>query len=326
MCPDDSTYDTVFQTKAGHALILRVHLPPGAASKPPGMTLVGVNAQHSWLDSRMRVTGYQPISSESAWSSCSMKLGSAVNAVVQHLQLNPPDVVEITDASLQRIQASMAHAQPQFQPEQQGQQHAQPQPPPRADVIGASSEPPPDYSTVLHAEEDSIEMSHMSIPTVPAVFPELEIMSKEDMQELLNEEDKFRKFVEEMSAVRTLIDLQTSIQKGNVETAEANLKQEEELAMLHAEVAALQSDLREKVETFQKLETKQNKLCAPPDHQDVIRKLKAAKKEAYGESEELAAAWIDGGNGDVDQFIDNFMARRIVHHTRAAKLERLSAA
>ena len=272
----------------------------------------------------MRVTGYQPISSDSAWSSCNMKLGSAVNAVVQHLQLNPPDVVEITDESLQRIQASIAQPQPQFQPEQYAQ-HAQPQPPPppHADVSGASSEPPPDYSTVLHAEEDSIEMSHMPIPTVPAVFPELETMSKEDMQELLNDEDKFRKFVEEMSAVTTLIDLQTSIQKGNVETAEANLKQEEELAMLHAEVAALQSDLREKVETFRTLEAKQNELCAPPDRRHVIKKLTAAKKEAYGESEELAATWVDGGDGDVDQFIDKFMERRIVHHTRAAKLERL---
>ena len=311
----------MFQTKSGHALILRVHLPPGPASKPPGMTLVGVNAQHSWLDSHMRITGYQPISSEAEWASCNLRLGSAVNAVVQHLQLNPPSVVEITDESLQRIQASIAQPQPQFQPEQQQTQHAQ-----HPDVSGASSEPPPDYSTVLHAEEDSIEMSMMPIPTVPAVFPELESMSKEDMQGLLNDEDKFRKFVEQMSAVTTLIDLQTSIQKGNVETAEANLKQEEELTMLHAEVAALQSDLREKMETFRTLEAKQNELCAPPDRRDVIRKLTAAKKEAYGESEELASLWVDGGDGDVDQFIEKFMERRIVHHTRGAKLERLSAA
>ena len=288
------------------------------------MTLVGVNAQHSWLDSRMRITGYQPISSEAEWASCNLRLGSAVNAVVQHLQLNPPSVVEITDESLQRIQASIAQPQPQFQPEQKQTQHAHP--PLHPDVSGASSEPPPDYSTVLHAEEDSIEMSHMPIPTIPAVFPELESMSKEDMQGLLNDEDKFRKFVEQMSAVTTLIDLQTSIHKGNVETAEANLKQEEELTMLHAEVAALQSDLREKMETFRTLEAKQNELCAPPDRRDVIRKLTAAKKEAYGESEELASLWVDGGDGDVDQFIEKFMERRIVHHTRGAKLERLSAA
>lgn len=147
----DDTYDTVFQTVSGHALILRVHLPQGT-TKPPGMTLVGVIAQHSWLDTRMRITGYQPISSESSWTSSGLKLGTAVNAVVQHMQLNPPEVIQITDDSLQRIQASIA---PQ---EQQKQQQSSPLPNP---VASGASEPPPDYNTILHADEESVEMSHM---------------------------------------------------------------------------------------------------------------------------------------------------------------------
>ena len=113
------------------------------------MTLVGVIAQHPWLDTRMRITGYQPISSESSWTTSGLKLGSAVNAVVQHLQLNPPEIIQITDESLQRIQASIA-------PQQQQQVNQTPK-----NVSSGASEPPPDYNTVLHAEEESVEMSHM---------------------------------------------------------------------------------------------------------------------------------------------------------------------
>ena len=164
------------------------------------------------------------------------------------------------------------------------------------------------------------------IPAVPASFPELDSMSKEEMEDLLDNEDRFRSFVEQMSAVTTLIDLQFSVQKGNVETSETNLKREDELTMLHAEVSSLQSDLREKTEAFRALEAQQAKLCAPPDRREVIRKLTFAKKQAYKESEDVASAWIDEGDGDVDDFINKFMEQRTVHHTRAAKLERLSAA
>lgn len=68
------------------------------------------------------------------------------------MQLNPPEIVQITDESLQRIQASIA---PQQQQQQQGKQTPNPV------SSGATSEPPPDYNTVLHADEESVEMSHM---------------------------------------------------------------------------------------------------------------------------------------------------------------------
>jgi len=311
--PDDSTYDTVFQTKSGHALILRVHFPPqsGSLSKPPAMQLVGVRATHAWLDTRMRVTGYQPITSASAWASSGIKLGNAVNTVVQHFQLKPPSIIEITDESLKRIQNSIA---------QQNQGGG-----------GSSSghgrdEPPPDYNS-LGGEEEGVEaeMCHMPIPAVPASFPELDNMSRAEMQELLDDDDKFNAFVENMSAVTTLNDLKESIFKGNVETAETNLKREEEVRSLHAEVSALQDSLKEKVEVFRELEARQAELCAPPDRRTVIKKLTQAKKEAFDESEELASIWVDDGEMDIDEFVEKFLERRTVHHIRAAKIERLNA-
>ena len=54
---DGTTYDTVFQTTNGFALILRVYLPIDN-NRAPSMTLHGVRASHNWLDIRMKVSEY----------------------------------------------------------------------------------------------------------------------------------------------------------------------------------------------------------------------------------------------------------------------------
>ena len=51
---DGTTYDTLFQTTNGFALILRVYLPIDN-NRAPSMTLHGVRASHNWLDIRMKV-------------------------------------------------------------------------------------------------------------------------------------------------------------------------------------------------------------------------------------------------------------------------------
>jgi len=58
---DGTTYDTVFQTTNGFALILRVYLPIDN-NRAPSMTLHGVRASHNWLDIRMKVRGDRMIS------------------------------------------------------------------------------------------------------------------------------------------------------------------------------------------------------------------------------------------------------------------------
>jgi len=111
---DDSTYDTVFQTTAGDALILRVSLPdvpsnvyPTPPLRAPFMTLVGLSARHSWVDSRMKVVGYLPIQNDDAWRNSKMLLAEAVNAVVRQFQLQPPQILQITDKGLQLIQQTL---------------------------------------------------------------------------------------------------------------------------------------------------------------------------------------------------------------------------
>ena len=61
-------------------------------SRAPTMTLHGVRASHNWLDIRMKVIGYTPISTDQRWISSNLKLGDAVYAVIHHFQLTPREL------------------------------------------------------------------------------------------------------------------------------------------------------------------------------------------------------------------------------------------
>ena len=104
---NDSTYDTVFQTKDHNALILRVHMPPSISISAPRMTLVGVRAVHPWIDSKMRVIGYPNITTDAIFVQSGLILSKVVNEVVHHFQLNPPKQLVIVDAGLKRLQDSL---------------------------------------------------------------------------------------------------------------------------------------------------------------------------------------------------------------------------
>ena len=90
----DDTYDTVFQTTNGFALILRIYLPADV-NCTPSMTLHGVRATHTWLDIRMKVIGYPQLASDQSWRASNMKLGDAVHAIIQHFQVNPREFASL---------------------------------------------------------------------------------------------------------------------------------------------------------------------------------------------------------------------------------------
>lgn len=106
----DEIFETVFQTKNQYVLILRVQLPFPTNDlyllQPPSMSLVGVRATHSWIDSSMNVVGFRAIASVESWNACRYPLGKVVKEVVQHFQLFPPTILEILDTSVKNIQPS----------------------------------------------------------------------------------------------------------------------------------------------------------------------------------------------------------------------------
>ena len=77
------------------------------------------------------------------------------------------------------------------------------------------------------------------------------------------------------------------------------------------------------METYKSLESRQEELCKPLDKDEVLFRLKKAKRESLDESEELTSSWLSGNDGTVNDFLATFLKERTVHHVRAAKMERI---
>jgi hypothetical protein len=287
------------------------------------MTLAGVRARHAWLDNQMRVTGYSVIHSQDTWHQSFLLLGPAVHQVVTHLQLNPPEILEITDVGLRSIQPK-SHSNPAAA----GSVHnaaassASPfpkRPPQNAGATNHSMsamDAPPDYESLLNVKD-------IDMPDIPREFEPLEPLTREELEELLQgDELDFHSFCNKLPISDTIQSIASSVVDENALMACANLDRQEELNELHTKVTGLQKQLEKKVKAFQELEQKQDALIAPPDMRDIIRQLAKAKKQAFDESEQMADDWLEEG-GDVKDFLDGFLEKRVVHHVRAAKMELL---
>jgi hypothetical protein len=292
----------------------------------PAMTLAGVRVNHPWVDSsnRMRIIGYPPIESEQTWKDSGILLGAAVHAVVKHLQLNPPTVLEITDKGLQSIQtnqrggvggggSSSSSNQSTTLSSVNGGSTTQ------QNVMNGSNnsrDAPPSYNLVA----DTAPAPDVPMPTIPKRFNEVDELSRSEMDSMLDDELEFLSLVHRMKVFDQLYTIESCRLNENVTLATENLAKESKLTALQGEVKALHTTLQSKITTFSKLEEKQNAICAPPDKVSTLRSLNKAKKDAFDESENIAETWVDNG-GNADDFVKQFLELRTLHHVRAAKME-----
>ena len=244
-----------------------------------------------------------------------MLLGQAVHEVVKHLQLESPEILEITDAGLRAIQSnhhqsSTRHNQHSNSRNSTSSSRSSAHVVPRGSArSGEIDDAPPEYSSVL-----------LDMPDIPRQFAELDGLSRESLDQLLEDDLEFSAFVNQLPTYQSILSIATDILDENSVLAQANLEKEDKIKTLYGEVTDLKEQMEARLKLFQKLELEQDALCAPPDTKDVLRQLAKGKKESFQESERLAEDWVDDGS-DVDNFVKDFMEKRLVHHLRAAKIE-----
>ena len=301
-------------------MIVRVHVPLASsfASLCPAMSLAGVRARHDWVEPRsMRITGYDPIESEQKWKRSGLSLGQAVHEVVKHLQLNPPEILEITDAGLQAIQPPNSR----FRTNGSSQNSTASN---ESNNRREGAEPPSYDATLQHAKRvpQLPPPPDIPFPPIPRDFDAiLADKTKEELETLLSDELEFLSLVHNLDIFAEIHKIARSKTDETHHLAHENLSNQDKVKSLCEEVERLQKILKEKVDRFQALEQKQNSLCAPPDIKSILRKLKEANKEAFDTSEAFAEEWVEGGAPNVDQFMNEFVERRKLHHERAGKMQ-----
>jgi len=292
---DDSTHDTVFQTRSSNTLILRVHL--STQNKAPEMILVGAKVSHPWVDLKYRITGFPQIASDRAWEESGMKLGDAVSQVVLHLQLNPPTVIEITDQFLKKMQ------------------------PANSVVTNTSGQGPPSYDSVSDPDPE-IEFDF----EIPTSFPTLDALSKDEISHLLTDNDVFDEFASILPSKSAILEFKSDLQNENITKAKDIVTHKDELEFMFKEVESLSTEFQNNMEKYKELKSKQHELKRPMDVRDVTKKLTIAKKEAFEESEEVASCWVDDTSEmPINIFVQEFLEKRNIFHERAAKIEMLTS-
>jgi hypothetical protein len=262
----------------------------------------------------MRVIGYAAIQSDANWKHSRLLLGTAVHDVVQHLQLNPPTILEMTDAGLAKLQQTMstnattktstatATATAAVRNQQQQQQQ------------------PPDYDSVLNSMTPP---KPVDMPSIPMQFPEaLDTLTREELQKLLSDELEFLTLAHNLPIYQELQLQRDSLLEENAKKAMSLLEREQDYTMLHGDVKDLQDSFKVKLMEFEKLQRIQDDLLQPPDPKLLKRDLNQARRQAMEDSEAYAMAWVDDGS-HVTEFCKQFVEKRNLMHLRAAKMERL---
>jgi len=154
--------------------------------------------------------------------------------------------------------------------------------------------------------------------TVPDYYPELNSLSKQDLERLDTDMNSLLEFIQLLPLVQTTLCQKSSIEEENKKDAQRNLDQQEDLSQLWKDISTLQQSLLDKIHVHETLNQKIVEMTQPKDTNDVIQQLHKGKRASFMESETIAKNLSEFPN-HVEEFIDI----RTLHHVRAAKIERL---
>jgi cysteinyl-tRNA synthetase len=150
----------------------------------------------------------------------------------------------------------------------------------------------------------------------------LQRMSPLEARAVLNDEQAFQAFFDELEVVQNLRSTREKNRDHNETLAVQNLAQEEELNGLMREVASLQQKLRETKEAFNKRARDQQQMMKQFTTAVLLEKLASAAAEAEAESDQIGEQLL-AGQISVADFTKTFLSKRKLFHLRAAKREYL---
>lgn len=160
-------------------------------------------------------------------------------------------------------------------------------------------------------------------PDVPMALTKLQVMSKEDLHQMFNDESMFDEYIKSLDQMKQLYSEKEMLLASNKSLAEYNLSQEpilqqkrEALTEKHREAIELMAKLKETKET---IEQKSGKV--KPDF--LYSLLQVAHSEAERESDQLMEDLVDGKIQNIDEFLESFMEKRKIYHLRKVKLDKM---
>eukprot|EP01135_Chromosphaera_perkinsii_P011628 Nk52_evm11s2462 gene=Nk52_evmTU11s2462 len=312
----DCIYETSVQCQNGITVYVRITLPADFPNRVP-VFQVRPPLRQRWVDTQMYVVGHEKIRN---WNP-HISLGKMVSEILRDFIDHPPQLIGPSERSSMHGTGSDRSSRASLH--NYGLPHSNSMPIPPAYGSNGSL-----GTQEMPARSPRTSSSNMEAPTVieppevPKSFPELEVLSFDELNELLNSEEEFSNFFRKGEIVKNLGNVKDELQANNMELARKNLEREQELnaskSLLlekNTELQALLSALMEKHQNQQSL----SNMHTPAR---VVDNLKISVQEKDEESEDLASRLMDG-DIEVDEFVKQFIGLRKLYHLRQSKLEKI---
>jgi len=168
----------------------------------------------------------------------------------------------------------------------------------------------------------------MNSSTLFENYPELSRLSRDDLQDLLHDQQYFQATFHSLEHVKTFYRAQDEIVMANEAIAKNNLSLQDELYKLRAETQAAFDESRSLEARWKSLEREQKEVYQRFTQQFLLLRLRHAATAQDEASEKVASDFVKGpsdgpANGkEVDDFVKDFREMRRVYHKRAIFVER----
>ncbi|KAJ7147055.1 hypothetical protein C8R43DRAFT_890273 [Mycena crocata] len=170
-------------------------------------------------------------------------------------------------------------------------------------------------------------------------FPELADLSREDLEDLLNDPVYFQAIFHSLSRVKAMYQSQAELGMANESIARHNLALQEPLYKLRAETKEAFDDAKNLEARWKEVDREQREVYQRFNPQFLLMRLKHSKTAQDDASEALASAFVQqsssGGSGtgtpngapgkEIDDFVREFKDLRKTYHKRVIWEDRWSS-
>lgn len=161
-------------------------------------------------------------------------------------------------------------------------------------------------------------------------FPELSRLSRDDLEDLLNDHGYFQSIFHSLSPVKQLYESQAELSTANEAIARSNLSLQDRLYQLRSETKDAFDEAKALEARWKVLEREHKELYQRFTPQFLLMRLRHATTDLDNASETLASSFVQSSArlndaSDVDEFIRQFREMRKAYHKRVMWGDRWAA-
>ena len=157
-------------------------------------------------------------------------------------------------------------------------------------------------------------MSFFSLAPLPPLTCRLD-----ELKQISDNPQKFNEFLEQLDWVKTVNGIVEDTRNANAQYAQTNLSIGEELEKSQNEINDMKARLNLVKAEYEKKAAKQQEILQQYTPRMLLDRLNIATSKAEYESDELSDSYLASSGTSIDDFLQQYMAKRTLYYLRKSK-------